>query len=146
MLDDLGLGSALQWQARQFSKHTGIPVNITVENVTADLPEQHRTCIYRFVQEALTNCARHAHAKTIEVTLRSENGQLAVAVRDEGMGFDVLTVWGKGLGLIGLEERVRELGGDVTLTSELRRGTMVSAIIPVAIEERQNEYSHSSGR
>ena len=66
MLDDLGLGSAVQWQARQFSKHTGIPVNVQIGAMPAALPEGHRTCIYRLVQEALTNCARHARAKSIE--------------------------------------------------------------------------------
>ncbi len=145
MLDDLGLGSAIQWQARQFSKHTGIPVNTTIERTTVDLPEQHRTCIYRFVQEALTNCARHANAKTIQVILSAEDGHVAIVVRDDGMGFDTSAVRGKGLGLIGLQERVRELGGEIRLTSELHRGTTVSANIPVVIEEKQNEYSHSSG-
>jgi signal transduction histidine kinase len=144
MLDDLGLGSAIQWQARQFSKHTGIPVNATIENVPADLPDQHRTCVYRFVQEALTNCARHSQAKTIEVVVRSEDGQLGVLVRDDGLGFDASAVWGRGLGLIGLQERVRELGGEICLRSQSHNGTVVSAKIPIPVGAKQDEYSHSS--
>jgi signal transduction histidine kinase len=146
MLDDLGLGSAIQWQARQFSKHTGIPVNATIEHVPAALPDQHRTCIYRFVQEALTNCARHAHAKTIDVNVSSQDGHLIVVVRDDGIGFDTTRVRGSGLGLIGLEERVKELDGDISLVSQPNKGTVVSARIPFAVETLENEYSHSSGR
>ena len=68
MLDDLGLGSAVQWQARQFSKHTGVPVNVQIDGPPSQLPDRHRTCVYRLVQEALTNCARHAKARTIQVS------------------------------------------------------------------------------
>jgi len=146
MLDDLGLGSAIQWQARQFSKHTGIPVNASVENVPADLPDRHRTCVYRFVQEALTNCAKHAQAKTIEVSVRSQDDQLGVVVRDDGIGFDPAAKRGCGLGLIGLEERVRELGGEICLRSQPNAGTTVAAKIPIPVEKEENEYSHSSGR
>jgi signal transduction histidine kinase len=98
------------------------------------------------VQEALTNCARHAQAKTIDVKVRGEEGQLGVLVRDDGIGFDTSSVRGRGLGLIGLEERVRELGGKISLRSQPHKGTVVLAKIPIPVEAAQNEYSHSSGR
>lgn len=134
MLDDLGLGSAVQWQARQFSKHTGIPVNVQIDDIPPGLPDPHRTCVYRFVQEGLTNCARHAHAKSIDVVLRGSGGQLSVLVRDDGAGFDPSGVRGRGIGLIGVQERVRELGGHVRLVSQLKKGTSLSAVIPVPQE------------
>jgi len=145
MLDDLGLGSAVQWQARQFSKHTGIPVNVNVDGIPADLPERHRTCIYRLVQEALTNSARHAQAKTIDVTVAVFDGQLTAAVKDDGVGFDPAAVRGRGLGLIGMQERVMELGGELALVSHPGKGTAVSATIPLSEEAADNAHSNSAG-
>ena len=145
MLDDLGLGSAVQWQARQFSKHTGIPVNVQVDGIPADLPERHRTCVYRMVQEALTNTARHAQAKTIDVSVSAQDGQLAVAVKDDGVGFDPAAVRGAGLGLIGMQERVMELRGELRLASHAGKGTAVSATIPLETEAANDARSNSAG-
>jgi signal transduction histidine kinase len=145
MLDDLGLGSAVQWQARQFSKHTGIPVNVQIDSLPQTLPERHRTCVYRLVQEALTNCARHAKATSIDVSVGVEAGQLAVSVRDDGVGFDRASVRGRGLGLIGMEERVRELGGTLTISSASQKGSMLSARIPFDREEQINAGANSVG-
>ncbi|HEY1340194.1 MAG TPA: sensor histidine kinase [Bryobacteraceae bacterium] len=131
MLDDLGLGSALQWQARQFSKHAGVPVNVQIEGALTSLPERHRTCIYRVVQEALTNCARHARAHTIGVAIVRGERQLRVTVRDDGAGFDPSATRGRGLGLIGMQERIKELGGELKLRSLPQHGTVLSAVIPL---------------
>jgi signal transduction histidine kinase len=145
MLDDLGLGSAVQWQARQFSKHTGIPVNVQVDDIPADLPERHRTCVYRLVQEALTNTARHARAKTIHVGVAAHDGQLSVAVKDDGVGFDAAAASARGLGLIGMQERVMELGGELTLASQAGKGTAVSATIPLQQEAVHHGRANSAG-
>lgn len=145
MLDDLGLGSAVQWQARQFSKHTGIPVNVQIENVPPGLAERHRTCVYRLVQEALTNCARHAHARHIDVQVLGQNGRILVAVKDDGVGFDTAHIRGRGLGLIGIQERVLELGGKVTLVSQPNQGSAVSVSIPVEQEAVSHAYPHTPG-
>jgi signal transduction histidine kinase len=144
MLDDLGLGAAVQWQARQFARRTGIPVNVQIEGVPAALPEPYRTCIYRVVQEALTNCARHSQAKTILVRIEGRKDGLSVSVRDDGVGFDPAGVRGRGLGLIGLQERVLELGGELTLTSRARQGAVLAAAIPFGREVTRNECSHSA--
>jgi signal transduction histidine kinase len=134
MLDDLGLGPAVQWQARQFSKHTGVPVNVQISGQLGTLPERHRTCVYRVVQEALTNCARHAAAKTIRVAIDGRGDRLSLLIQDDGAGFDTSGVRGRGLGLIGIEERVKELGGEIKLSSKPNTGTMLSATIPVPEE------------
>ena len=144
MLDDLGLGSAVQWQARQFAKHTGIPVNVQIDGMPPRLPEPHRTCIYRVVQEALTNCARHARAKSINIAIRAQAAGISVSIRDDGIGFDPSRVRGRGLGLVGMQERVMDLGGDLTLTSQAPRGTVLSARIPLSPEADSSEYSRSA--
>jgi signal transduction histidine kinase len=146
MLDDLGLGSAVQWQARQFSKHTGIPVNVQIDGMPSRLPEPHRTCIYRVVQEALTNCARHARAKSIDIAIGGQPESLSVSIRDDGIGFDPSNVRGRGLGLIGMQERIMDLGGDLTLNSQTQKGTVLSAKIPLPREVASNEYSSSASR
>jgi signal transduction histidine kinase len=134
MLDDLGLGSALQWQARQFAKQSGIPVNVEIGAIPTRLPEGHRTCIYRIVQEALTNCARHARAKRIDIAMECGPEGIAVSIRDDGAGFDVSTVRGRGLGLLGMQERVKDLGGKLMISSRPQRGTVVSAQLPLPEE------------
>jgi signal transduction histidine kinase len=145
MLDDLGLGAAIQWQARQFSKHTGIPVNVEIEDLPATIPEAHRTCIYRVVQEALTNCARHAQAKQIDIAVTGESAGIAVSVRDDGIGFNAAKARGRGFGLIGMQERVMDLGGSLSFTPRAPHGTVLSARIPLPREVCTNEYSSTVG-
>jgi signal transduction histidine kinase len=135
MLDDLGLGAALQWQAREFSRHHGVPVTVQIEGALSELPDQYRTCVYRVVQEALTNCARHAAAKEVRVTVHSDAEALSVIIQDDGTGFDPKRVRGTGLGLLGIEERVRDLAGNVTITSQSGKGTVLSARIPLPKEQ-----------
>jgi signal transduction histidine kinase len=131
MLDDLGLGPAVQWQAREFSRRSGVPVTVESEGDLSALPERHRTCVYRVVQEALTNCARHAHAREIRITLHGDPGSLTITVQDDGTGFDVKQSRGRGLGLLGIEERVSELGGSVSISSQPGKGAVLSARIPL---------------
>lgn len=130
MLDDLGLGPALEWQGREFSRHTGVATTVTVEAATDDLPEAHRTCIYRVVQEALTNCAKHAKANHVTVGVTGDHDDVAVVVQDDGVGF-VPEARRSGLGLIGIEERVQELEGRVTIESHPGHGTTLRVQIPV---------------
>jgi len=130
MLDDLGLGPALEWQGREFSRRGGIPVEVQVDGVVEGLPDTHRTCIFRIVQEALTNCARHARAKSIRVVAHGGPGSVFLSVQDDGVGFAGTEP--RGLGLIGIEERARELGGSVTLHSEPGKGTTLRVELPWA--------------
>jgi signal transduction histidine kinase len=126
----LGLAPALQWQAREFSRRSGVPVELLLDG-DLEVPDEHRTCVYRIVQEALTNAARHARAKSIRVTLHGGGEALSLAVEDDGLGFDVQRVRGRGLGLLNIEERVRELGGHVQFLSAPNRGTLMRCEIPV---------------
>jgi len=128
MLDDFGLVPALDWQARETAKRTGMHVQVSSE-LAQDLPEEHKTCIYRVVQEALHNCARHAQANTVQVDVRRETGRILLSVQDDGSGFDPQRV--RGLGLMGMEERVRHLGGTFEIDSQPGRGTRVNVALPM---------------
>ena len=130
MLDDLGLVPALEWQAREVSKRTGMWVNVTAEGVSEKLPEEHKTCLYRIVQEALHNCVRHANARRVEVAVEQQENRLALSVRDDGTGFPAEHE--RGLGLLGIQERVGYLNGEFAVESEPGRGTLLSVTLPLA--------------
>lgn len=130
LLDDLGLAPALEAQVRDFNRRGSSRAQLDITGPTADLPEAHRTCVYRLLQEALTNCARHARARQVRVQLTASPSRLALTVEDNGAGFDVSRR--RGLGLIGMEERVRELGGRLVVESVPGAGTRLRAEIPLA--------------
>jgi signal transduction histidine kinase len=136
ILDDLGLEPALQWQAREFSRRSGVPVTVDIRGNLENLSDLHSTCVYRIVQEALTNCAKHANARAIEVRLKGDADELSLIVRDDGVGFNPRTVPGTGLGLIGIEERVREMGGRLKVSSRVGNGTHLHVSIPLLQEAR----------
>lgn len=131
MLDELGLAPALRWQGREFSRRSGVPVTVQIDGDLEGLPETHRTCIYRIVQEALTNCARHAQAKTIRISIYGRHDWVRLSIQDDGVGFDPRHASSRGLGLIGIQERVRELEGKVTVTSQPEKGTILEVEVPI---------------
>lgn len=134
MLDDLGLAPAVQWQAREFSRRSGVPVDLEMDGALDRLPDSHRTCVYRVVQEALTNCTRHAQAKNVRVAIHGSECQLSLTIQDDGVGFAPENR-SSGLGLIGIEERVRELGGSVAIFSQPQKGTLIRVGIPLPPQE-----------
>ncbi|HLK18703.1 MAG TPA: ATP-binding protein [Bryobacteraceae bacterium] len=137
MLDDLGLVPALKWQAREISKRTCMEVSVAAE-LTDDLPDDFKTCIYRVVQEALHNCAAHSGARTVRIRVRQDSGLLNLSIQDDGQGFDARQV--KGLGLLGMQERVAQLGGKCMVHSEQGAGTILSVELPIRRDtEPQNE-------
>ena len=128
MLDDLGLVPALQWQAREVSKRTGLRVKIAAEGVSEDLPEDHKTCIYRIVQESLHNCVQHAEATTVRVTVRQEAAHILLKIQDDGKGFHAEQE--RGMGLLGMQERASHLGGTFAVETRPGQGTTVSLLLP----------------
>jgi signal transduction histidine kinase len=145
MLDDFGLVPALNWHSREMAKRTGLKIVVTADEAADLLPDEHTTCIYRMVQEAVNNAVRHAHARTVEVVVRREAERVLFSVQDDGAGFDARVV--RGLGLLGMEERVRRLGGRLRLDSQPGRGTRVSAELPwlELAMVNGNDHSHSVG-
>jgi signal transduction histidine kinase len=130
LLDDVSLVTALEWQARQFSRHTGISASLEANGEMDKLPEAHRTCIYRCVQEALTNCSKHAQAKNIRLVVRASASTVNVFIEDDGIGFDATTS-ARGLGLLGMRERVAGVNGSLSVTSRTQCGTALTLEIPV---------------
>jgi signal transduction histidine kinase len=130
MLDDLGLVAALEWQAREVTKRTGMFVDLAEENVSDSLPEEHRTCVYRVVQEALNNCSKHAHARRVQILVLQQSDRLILNIHDDGRGFDAIRV--RGLGLLGMSERVAHLNGTLKIESEEGRGTALRIELPLA--------------
>jgi len=145
MLDDFGLLPALNWQAREVSKRTGLNIAVEADAACDDLPDEHRTCIYRAAQEAMNNAARHAQARSVRVIVRRESCKVRFSVQDDGCGFDAR--YTRGLGLLGMEERVRRLGGALIIESQPGRGATISAELPVAAIEPAATYadSHTAG-
>ena len=130
MLDDLGLVPALEWQAREVSKRGGIWVKVAAEGVPEDLPEDHKTCVYRVVQEALHNIVQHAGARSANVAVRQAGGRLRLTIEDDGDGFNPSLQ--KGMGLLGIAERVTNLGGSFAVDSQAGRGTTLRIELPLA--------------
>ncbi|MBL8231008.1 MAG: MCP four helix bundle domain-containing protein [Bryobacterales bacterium] len=139
LLDDLGLAAALRWQMREFSQRTGVSAEVEFSGDIDGIPEKERTFLFRIVQEAMTNCAKHAHAKSVRVQLARDSQLTMLQVRDDGRGFDTAASPREGIGLIGIEERVREIHGRLVVRSEPGRGTSLIVEIP----ERNGGGNHA---
>ncbi len=129
MLDDLGLVPALEWYVREFSRRFGIPVNLNTDRMLGRLPEEWETCIYRSVQETLTNTIRHSEATEVFIELAQTPESLTLSVEDNGQGFELSSPAG-GLGLIGMRERAHELGGTLSVESNQQSGTRIRIVLP----------------
>lgn len=130
MLDDLGLLPALQWQAREVSRTKNLPVEVRAESISEDLPDEHKTCIYRIVQEALYNVTRHAKANSARIELVQKKDKLLLTIQDDGQGF--VPERDKGVGLLGMEERVTRLGGTFLVVSSPGKGALIRVELSVA--------------
>jgi signal transduction histidine kinase len=129
MLDDLGLVPALEWLGREVSRRGEMEVDVHSEKVSEQLSDEVKVCVYRLVQEALNNAARHAAAKHANVSLTQSADKLSVEIKDDGHGFAAERV--RGMGILGMEERVKRLGGTVEIQSVVNKGTTVHAELPV---------------
>lgn len=129
MLDELGLVPALQWQAREVARRTGLKVKMIAGELNDDLADSYRTCIFRVVQEALNNCVKHSKATEARVVIHRDDDGLSISVQDNGTGFD--PVRNKGLGLLGMMERVSGLGGQFHIESQPGHGTILSTYFPL---------------
>jgi signal transduction histidine kinase len=144
MLDDFGLEAALQWLTRDFMARYALNVDLRIDGDVDRLPDKHRTCVYRVVQEAMTNCVRHANAKSIQIDVTAQNGQLRVAVRDDGVGLDPANRR-RGLGLRGIDERVKDLQGTMTIAREGSRGTALVVRLPLPVPVMEAPLARVAG-
>jgi signal transduction histidine kinase len=129
MLDDLGLVPAVEWYAREMSRRGETEVEVRAENISDDLSDQLKLCVYRMVQEALNNANRHAHAKNVTVELKQTTNSIRVKIEDDGAGFDPKRT--RGMGLLGMEERVKRLGGTLSIESRPGSRTIICAELPI---------------
>jgi len=129
MLDDLGLVPALEWRAREISRRSEMEVEVHSENVSEDLGDETKVTIYRLVQEALNNAATHASARNAKVTIVQTSDKISVEITDDGHGFDPDRH--RGMGILGMEERVRRTGGSFTIESAPGKGATVKAALPL---------------
>ena len=135
MLDDLGLVPALEWLAQNMAQRAGIPCDFAIDDPAITLPPAHSTAVFRIVQEALTNIAKHAHATQARIAVRREGPTLAIAIEDNGVGFapdDPRKP--ESFGLIGLRERISLLRGTASIQSSPGAGTRIVVTIPLAAE------------
>jgi len=134
-LDRLGLLSALEWLASDVSEYSGIEIKVNVVDTERRLPEEVELVLFRITQEALRNVWRHSQATRAEITVEFDESKTKVTVSDNGKGFKLpetigdLARDGK-LGLAGMQERARLLGGSLTVQSEPGRGSTITVELP----------------
>lgn len=149
MLETFGLTPAIGWYVRGFSERSGLPVKLDMPRQLARLPQNMETTIFRILQEALTNVHRHSRAKRVTVRLRRQLSGIMLDVRDNGKGMPPKiaaalrreSAEGLGVGIPGMRERAKLLGGQLTIAST-RRGTTVTAILPLS-KDVTKVLSHS---
>jgi signal transduction histidine kinase len=132
VLDQLGLADAIEWQAHDFAARTGLALDLAIECNCEQPPEAVASAVFRMLQEALTNVAKHANAAQVRVALRVEPNRLFLDVSDDGRGITRDELRGAhSLGLLGLRERALALGGTVSIAPNPRGGTTVALHIPL---------------
>jgi signal transduction histidine kinase len=132
LLDSLGLSAAIEWLAEDFEHRTGITCETRIQGEDALADRDRATAVYRIVQEALTNVARHAAATRVEIAMDIREGTLRLSVCDNGKGVTDEQIRAPGsFGIMGMKERALIFGGEVTLGSSGERGTTVSLILPL---------------
>jgi signal transduction histidine kinase len=128
MLDDLGLVAALEWQGREVSRRSGLIVDVAVDDFADNLSDEQKTCIYRVVQEALHNSAKHANARHVRVSVREVPNHVILSIEDDGIGFDPSRR--RGMGILGMHERTTRLEGEFAIDSSPGQGTRLRVDLP----------------
>lgn len=140
VLDTLGLTAAIEWQAKDFETRTGIQCQL--DSMAEDLPvdRDRATAIFRIFQEALTNVGRHALATRVTVGLQRANGHLLLRIADNGKGIEATRgSGGHSLGILGMQERVRLLDGEMSISGDEGKGTVIEVDIPLNIHQYEVE-------
>ncbi len=132
MLDDLGLLPAVEWQAREVSRTSNLRVTVQADATAEDLTDDQKTCVYRIVQETLRNVVQHAKAKNVQIRLTESKDALELTIKDDGKGFEPDRQ--KGLGLLGMRERVQHLRGNFEIQSAAESGTTIEVYLPKEFE------------
>lgn len=135
VLDEIGLSAAIEWQAREFQRRTGIRCQVSIENGFSDPDKERSTALFRIFQELLTNVARHANATRVNATL-TDSPQLALVIEDNGRGIrEDQFEDSRALGFLGMRERVQPFGGSIDVKGVEGKGTQVSVAIPLSVHQ-----------
>jgi two-component system, NarL family, sensor kinase len=157
LLDEAGFISAARWYVEGFGKRSGIVATLDIPEDLERLPSEIETALFRILQESLTNVHRHSGSRSVEVQLARDSSFVVLCIRDQGKGIpqDALARFQKdgtnvGVGLAGIRERVKELGGTLHMESS-GKGTLLKVIVPMALSQdepvvRPVARSHSRGR
>ena len=136
VLDEIGLAAAIEWQAREFQRRTGIRCTVEMPKSMSDPDQERSTALFRIFQELLTNVARHANATRVNAKLSDGEAAIALCVEDNGRGITHNEIESpRSLGFLGLRERVLAFGGTIDVNGEEGRGTRVSVSIPVTARQ-----------
>jgi PAS domain S-box-containing protein len=131
LLDSLGLGAAVEWQVKEFQKRTKTRCNLSIEPAEVIANQDQSTALFRILQETLTNVARHSKATKVKVKLQASEENIVLTVQDNGVGIAPERIAdAKSFGLIGIRERVLQLGGSVSIGGTTKKGTLVSVTVP----------------
>jgi signal transduction histidine kinase len=136
VLDTLGLAASIEWQAREFQQRMGIACSIDVTEQPLPLSSAQATALFRILQEALTNVARHAQAQQVRIRLTALDEGLTLQVQDDGRGInEAQRAGGHSLGLLGMRERAALLGGTFDIRAASGKGTLVTVSLPFTQHE-----------
>jgi signal transduction histidine kinase len=140
-LDDLGLAFAMRAHCREFTRRTGLPCDVEVEEDFDDLDPAWSIALYRIVQETLTNTVKHARAERVRISLKREPAGMRLRIIDDGVGLAQATAKPKSHGILGMRERMRQVGGTFTIApGPSGKGTLVEAFIPSSAEGASQAY------
>jgi two-component system sensor histidine kinase UhpB len=145
ILDDLGLVAAIDWQAQEFQNRTGIRCECIGCTEDLELDRDRSTALFRILQESLTNVARHSRASAVTIKLHPLRDRIVLTVRDNGIGITEKEISDpRSLGILGMRERARIFGGELTFTGSSGKGTTVEVLLP--IEERREVFASQTSR
>jgi PAS domain S-box-containing protein len=145
ILDKLGLSAAVEWQLQEFRRRSGINYHFNSHPTDIRLHERPSIALFRILQEALTNVARHSQASRVRVAIEQQAQEVSLQVDDNGCGIeDDKLVGGQSLGLLGMRERATSLGGSVTIRRNGEQGTVVTAVIPIQLGSNELDFSPGS--
>ena len=140
ILDDFGLLAAIEWQLAEFQRRTGIKCKIAPQSNDVVLDQGRAVALFRIVQEALTNVARHANAMNVDVSLKEGDGRVLLQIKDNGRGVKEEEITSsKSIGIVGMRERARLCGGQMRIKGIPGKGTSVKVNNPLKEEEPSAE-------
>jgi len=144
LLADTGLAAAIKDYVKKFSQHTNIECTVTLRDDQLSLDADCSLTLFRILQEALNNSAKHAHARKVDIALMEKDETLTMVIRDDGIGFDTSIHKDKALGLLGIRERALMVGGKARISSTPGKGTRVSVNVPQSRQVKAAQTAASS--